>query len=131
MLKHLLTRGPDCPKVIATTHFHDVFHNDLLDPYKLPITFVHMQVLLAFDSNSTSSRRAGSLEEEDGPAIAPGEKITYLYKYVTPFSNRNPSLISACPCRVANGYSLHSHAITCAELFGVPKRVTSRAKYVR
>ncbi|PIL22345.1 hypothetical protein GSI_15033 [Ganoderma sinense ZZ0214-1] len=115
VLKHLLGRGLSCPKVIATTHFHDLFHNDLLSPYRLPISFVHMQVMLSLDmGNEAPNPRAPTASDEDDISdvrLGPGDKIVYLYK-------------------VVNGYSLHSHAITCAELFGVPKRVTSRAQYV-
>ncbi|KAM5533149.1 hypothetical protein V8D89_013197 [Ganoderma adspersum] len=118
VLKHLLGRGSDCPKVIATTHFHDLFHNDLLSPYRLPISFVHMQVMLSLDTGNGAldSREPTALGVDDDDDISdvrlgPGDKIVYLYK-------------------VVHGYSLHSHAITCAELFGVPKRVTSRAQYV-
>ncbi|KAI0688883.1 DNA mismatch repair protein MutS [Earliella scabrosa] len=112
VLKHLLSSGISCPKVVATTHFHDVFQNDLLSPYKLPITFVRMQVLLASDSSSSSvGGDTDPSEREENSSLGPGDRITYLYK-------------------VANGYSLHSHAITCAELFGMPRRITSRAQYV-
>ena len=49
----------------------------------LPIHFVHMQVLLASGSHSAPVGGLGSPDAEDGVArIAPGEKITYLYKYV-------------------------------------------------
>ncbi|KAI0755181.1 DNA mismatch repair protein MutS [Daedaleopsis nitida] len=117
VLKHLLERGASCPKVIATTHFHDVFQNDLLSPYKLPITFVHMQVLLVSSSHESSidPTDGNDTDDEDRDEsrvrITSGDRITYLYK-------------------VAHGYSLHSHAIACAELFGLSKRVTSRAQYV-
>ncbi|KAI1793251.1 muts domain V-domain-containing protein [Ganoderma leucocontextum] len=118
VLKHLLDRGSSCPKVIATTHFHDVFHNDVLSPYRLPISFVHMQVMLSLDkgNGALDSRELKTTGQDDDDDISDarlgsGDKIVYLYK-------------------VVNGYSLHSHAITCAELFGVPKRVTSRAQYI-
>ncbi|KAI0770485.1 DNA mismatch repair protein MutS [Fomes fomentarius] len=110
VLKDLLERGASCPKVIATTHFHDVFQNDLLSPYKLPITFVHMQILLESRSDRSLSHNPDD-DEDNSIVVASGDRITYLYK-------------------VAGGYSLHSHAIQCAELFGLPKRVTSRAQYV-
>ncbi|KAI9464933.1 DNA mismatch repair protein MutS [Lactarius psammicola] len=44
VLRHLLARGSDCPKVIATTHFHELFSTGILEPQKLPITFVHMEL---------------------------------------------------------------------------------------
>ncbi|KAH9846354.1 muts domain V-domain-containing protein [Lenzites betulinus] len=116
VMKYLLARGASCPKVIATTHFHELFHNDLLSPHKLPVTFLHMQVLLATGSDNKpavleSDMMGDSDDDASRAPLAPSDKITYLYK-------------------VADGYSLHSHAITCAELFGVPRRVTTRARYV-
>ncbi|OJT13826.1 MutS protein -like protein [Trametes pubescens] len=113
VLKHLLESGTFCPKVIATTHFHEIFHNDLLSPHKLPITFLHMQVLLASSETNAGVLGEHTLEgsdDDETTRLAPSDKITYLYK-------------------VASGYSLHSHAITCAEIFGVPRRVTARARY--
>ncbi|KAH7919581.1 hypothetical protein BV22DRAFT_1108014 [Leucogyrophana mollusca] len=131
VLKHLLNRGADCPKVLAATHFHEVFRKDLFDPRTLPVTFLHMQVMFTSDSgevlgNSRSattatSSRASNIDhdrddpstenEEAGHKIAPGEKITYLY-------------------RVSQGLSLNSHAAQCAAMFGVPQRVVQRAQYV-
>ncbi|KAJ7935731.1 DNA mismatch repair protein MutS [Mycena leptocephala] len=121
VLKHLLNRGPNCPKVLAATHFHDVFREDLLDPDTVPITFLHMQVMFTsssgqiLDPNSphrlvkpTLDSAAGSQDAHDARK---GEKITYLY-------------------RVAEGLSLDSHAAKCAEIFGVPSRIVQRAQHV-
>jgi DNA mismatch repair protein MSH5 len=90
VLKHLLNRGPNCPKVLAATHFHDVFREDLLDPDTVPITFLHMQVMFTsssgqiLDPNSphrlvkpTLDSAAGSQDAHDAKK---GEKITYLYR---------------------------------------------------
>ena len=89
MLKHLLGSGSSCPKVIATTHFHDLFHNDLLSPYRLPISFVHMQVMLSLDTGNGAlgPRETTALGVDDDDDISdvrlgPGDKIVYLYKYV-------------------------------------------------
>ncbi|KAI0947282.1 hypothetical protein AcV7_009742 [Taiwanofungus camphoratus] len=125
VLKHLANRGSTCPKVLVATHFHDVFSDDLLCPRSLPITFAHMQVLLATSrgdvlATSDTTGETGCLGsdagedeegEEAGRQISPGERITYLYK-------------------VAKGLSLDSHAATCAEIFGIPRRVARRARYV-
>ncbi|KAF9242539.1 muts domain V-domain-containing protein [Melanogaster broomeanus] len=116
VVKHLLDRGRDCPKVLAASHFHDVFRKDLLDPHKLPIAFLHMQVLFASNTGEvldtdgilTSPSRS---EHNVSRGLAPGEKITYLY-------------------RVAPGLSLCSHAAQCAAMFGLPRRIVSRAQYV-
>ncbi|KAF8158870.1 muts domain V-domain-containing protein [Mycena galopus ATCC 62051] len=122
VLKHLLNRGPDCPKVLAATHFHDVFREDLLDPDAVAITFLHMQVMFTSSSGhiidgasphylvkpSLGSANADSAHAHD---TKKGEKITYLY-------------------RVAEGLSLDSHAAKCAEIFGVPSRIVQRAQHV-
>lgn len=63
----------------------------MLDPHKFPITFLHMQVLftsskgnlnpgdmsISGDSDSTNHERV-----EPTSVVAPGEKITYLYRYL-------------------------------------------------
>ncbi|KAF8627457.1 hypothetical protein AX17_006270 [Amanita inopinata Kibby_2008] len=110
VLMHLLQRGVNCPKVIAATHFHDVFQHGLLDPCSVPIAFRHMQIM--FTSSTGSVLTDDEMASNDGYfAIRPGEKITYLY-------------------RVAEGLSLESHAAKCAEIFGIPSRVVQRAQYV-
>ncbi|OCH92840.1 hypothetical protein OBBRIDRAFT_725988 [Obba rivulosa] len=125
VLKHFAERGSRCPKVFAATHFHDIFSDDILDPRSLPITFVHMQVLLTttqgllFGANvgetekiATDLDSIGNRHADEGvQSLRPSEKITYLY-------------------RVANGLSLDSHAAICAEIFGVPPRIAKRAQYV-
>ncbi|KAJ7175937.1 muts domain V-domain-containing protein [Mycena filopes] len=109
VLKHLLNRGPNCPKVLAATHFHDVFREDLLDPDSVPITFLHMQVM--FTSSTGQLLDSASTTGHDAQGVRKGEKITYLY-------------------RVAEGLSLDSHAAKCAEIFGVPSRIVQRAQHV-
>ncbi|KAH8998418.1 muts domain V-domain-containing protein [Lactarius akahatsu] len=103
VLQHLLARGSDCPKVIATTHFHELFSTGMLEPQNLPITFVHMEVMF--------TTRTGEIISSGSPEVTKGESITYLY-------------------RAVNGLSLESHAARCAELFGVPAHVVQRAQYV-
>ncbi|KAJ7675742.1 DNA mismatch repair protein MutS [Mycena polygramma] len=123
VLKHLLNRGPDCPKVLVATHFHDVFREDLLDPDTVPITFLHMQVMFTSSSGQildpNSPHRLvkptlNSAASQDGHGASKGEKITYLYRQVA----------------VAEGLSLDSHAAKCAEIFGVPSRIVERAQHV-
>ncbi|KAI0260251.1 DNA mismatch repair protein MutS [Gloeopeniophorella convolvens] len=103
VLKHLLARGAGCPKVIATTHFHEVFGAGMLEPQKLPITFIHMEIMFATGD--------GEIIDDASRGVTKGENITYLY-------------------RAVNGLSLESHAARCAELFGVPAHVVQRAQYV-
>lgn len=90
VLKDLLDRGPECPKVLAATHFHDVFREDMLDPTTAPISFRHMQVMFT-SSDGTIIEGNGSLdsstladESQDRRmsdySVRTGEKITYLYR---------------------------------------------------
>ncbi|KAI0061404.1 hypothetical protein BV25DRAFT_1870738 [Artomyces pyxidatus] len=112
VIKHLLDRGVECPKVLATTHFHDVFRSAMLEPHMLPISFVHMEVMFSTSSGevvpmSDSSSETGFSQR----TLAKGEQFTYLY-------------------RVANGLSLDSHAVQCAKIFGIPTHVVERAQYI-
>ncbi|KAG2102216.1 DNA mismatch repair protein MutS [Suillus discolor] len=121
VIKHLLNRGSQCPKVLAATHFHEVFQKDMLDPHKFPIMFFHMQVLFTSSKGNNLNPGDVSISEdldltdherlEPTFVAAPGEKITYLY-------------------RVSPGLSLNSHAAQCATMFGLPSRIAQRAQYV-
>ena len=82
VVKHLLGRGEECPKVLVATHFHDVFREDILNPADLPITFCHMQVMF-----TASDGRSISTDTDDASTttkILPNDKITYLYRSVNP-----------------------------------------------
>ncbi|KAF7365135.1 MutS 5 [Mycena venus] len=134
VLKHFLNRGQNCPKVLAATHFHDVFREDLLDPHAVPITFLHMQVMFTssngqiIEPNSShhlvkptlAESANASQSEPDARGTRKGEKITYLYRQANP---------EACNT-VAEGLSMESHAAKCAEIFGVPSRIVQRAQHV-
>lgn len=95
MLKELLDRGADCPKVLAATHFHEIFTADLFDSYSVPVTFLHMQVMFTTsdgDGSVSGARRgieqAQRWEEDDDDdvmSVRPGESITYLFRYVFSF----------------------------------------------
>ncbi|KAF9554712.1 hypothetical protein CPC08DRAFT_744416 [Agrocybe pediades] len=126
VLRHLLNRGVNCPKVLIATHFHDLFNEDLLDPQAVPVSFRHMQVMFTSSTGAelessalhnthagrdTSPTSVSRDEDMNSVRVGPTEKITYLY-------------------RVAEGLSLESHAAKCAEIFGVPTRIVKRAQYV-
>lgn len=114
VLRHLLDRGPDCPKVLAATHFHEVFTEHLLNPSNVPITFCHMQVIFCENEDNSLESDSGSpliSSQKNGIRTGSGDNITYLYK-------------------VAEGLSLDSHAGKCAILCGLPGRIVQRARYV-
>ncbi len=77
ILKHLLARGSDCPKVIATTHFHELFSTGALEPRELPITFIHMEIMFA-------TRTGEIIDDASSTSITKGENITYLYRLLSP-----------------------------------------------
>lgn len=121
VLKHLLHRGSQCPKVLVATHFHDVFTDDIFDVENWPISFCHMQVMFTSDaptdaptttngseSGYTTSQTGAGRHVHQGPVK---EKITYLY-------------------RVAEGLSLNSHAAQCAANFGIPMPIVERAQHI-
>ncbi|SCV67929.1 BQ2448_50 [Microbotryum intermedium] len=111
-LQHLVDRGPQAPRTLATTHFHSVFANDLLSD-KLRIGFAHMQIIIN-DSSATSrsgtSKRAGGRvgRTSASSASTSSAEVTYLFK-------------------VAPGLSLNSHAAACASLFGIDDSTIQRA----
>ncbi|CAG8489217.1 10316_t:CDS:10 [Ambispora gerdemannii] len=59
VFEHLINRGLRCPKVIAATHFHEIFENNLMSP-DLPISLATMEIIK---------------DEQD-------DEITFLYRLV-------------------------------------------------
>lgn len=70
VLEHLLNLE-DPPKVIAATHFHEIFENDFL-PLRPGLQLGHMQVKLCEKSQQVE------------------DQVTYLYKFVPMFSLSHP-----------------------------------------
>lgn len=62
VFEHLLRRGPDCPKVLGATHFHEIFESGFLQA-RPSLGFAHMEVAV------------------DASVSAREEQITYLYNY--------------------------------------------------
>jgi DNA mismatch repair protein MSH5 len=83
LIKSLLNRGPHCPKVIAATHFHEVFVPGMLDPLTTPATFLHMRVVLTTSSgellNETDEENDADMEH-DSALTDPRQKLVYLYR---------------------------------------------------
>jgi DNA mismatch repair protein MSH5 len=130
VIKHLLNRGSSCPKVLVATHFHQV-NSEILSSPELSISFVHMQVMFTTSLGTVLPPNTSSAEDEDEEAVAaglrPGDKITYLYRYVW-FINR--LRLTDVLTRVAKGLARHSHAAKCAELCGLPRPIVERAQIV-
>ncbi|TFY75720.1 hypothetical protein EWM64_g8292 [Hericium alpestre] len=60
VLKSLVSHGPDCPKVVAATHFQDTFNQAMLDLQILPISFVHMEVMFTTHDGEIVTRHGRS-----------------------------------------------------------------------
>jgi DNA mismatch repair ATPase MutS len=67
VLEHLLNLE-DPPKVIAATHFHEIFENDFL-PLRPGLQLGHMEVKVCEESQQVE------------------DQVTYLYKFVPPLSS--------------------------------------------
>lgn len=92
MIKHFLNRSEQCPKIMAATHFFDIFGDDMLSA-SLPISYLHMDILIKTSSGWVDPNveagdwalddEATQQEGEEG-SIALREKdsepIVYLYK---------------------------------------------------
>ena len=80
VFEHLLQRGPDCPKVLGATHFHEIFESGFLQP-RPSLGFAHMEVRVDTDASEVDNQ------------------ITYLYNYRP---ERSTSSFGTC-CAAMNG----------------------------
>lgn len=100
-LRHLAAKGIECPRTIATTHFHDILRPDIL-PFDEPLGLLQ---IFHFEINLAAPLQArGAAAEFDSP-------LTFLY-------------------RLQPGKAHSSHAAHCARACGVPEDVVARAVYV-
>ncbi|KAF2276083.1 mismatch repair protein 5 [Westerdykella ornata] len=80
VFEHLLRLGTECPKVVAATHFHEIFETGVFRPQINP-TFGHMEVRIDTEASETE------------------EQITYLYNFC---NGRSTSSFGTC-CAALNG----------------------------
>jgi DNA mismatch repair protein MSH5 len=80
---HFIARGADCPKVLSTTHFHELFYDNILST-AMPIHFLHMEIIVTSSSGEILDVAGNTFDSDRGTtgnvAVKPGESITYLYK---------------------------------------------------
>lgn len=83
-IKHLIDRGPACPKILAATHFHQAAA-EILRLSDKRVSFVHMQVVFS----SSTGKPLAPVSGVDVPVVGSrsGDKITYLYRYRSTFSH--------------------------------------------
>lgn len=83
VLKHFISRGDNCPKVLSATHFHDLFEENLL-PVSPAIALLHMEVIMTLESGDIVDTSALGSPRSDGGSmemkLRPGENITFLYR---------------------------------------------------
>jgi DNA mismatch repair protein MSH5 len=98
VIKHLLNRGEDCPIVFAATHFHEVLNEEMLSPTQLPISFVHMAVLLTTSDGDILKNGGSSISDSNNEDRKTGlrlsDGVTYLFKYVDERYERKYLLIT-------------------------------------
>ncbi len=97
VLRHLLDKGVEAPKVLAATHFYEIFEVGALGP-QLGLGFAHMEV-------KVDRRRPGTQSSGESGL---GTEVTYLY-------NLRP------------GRSSESFGTQCAATNGVPAPIVQRA----
>ena len=100
VLTHLAARPASRkPKVLAATHFHEIFEGNLLRGKDVAFAFMDVQL------NETLLRQAGS----EAPGLAPEDQVTYLYS-------------------LRAGRSVASLGTVCAALNGVDAAIVARAE---
>lgn len=122
VLQHLLDRGVEAPKVLAATHFHEIFEVGYLAPQR-GLAFVHMEVRVdrrnhgstgdSSDEYSAAAAAAAAADHHDHPDHHHhhhhlGTEVTYLYNLLP-------------------GRSSESFGTQCAAMNGVPAVVVERA----
>lgn len=102
VLSHLLSLGNAAPKVLASTHFHEIFEQGLIKEDVLGLGLRQMEVVLAAGHPDQAS---SSLNQDYAHHI---KEITYLYN-------------------VRPGRSKLSYGAQCAAMNGVPETIVRRA----
>ncbi|KAL0142774.1 DNA mismatch repair protein MutS [Mucor lusitanicus] len=106
-LGYFLSKGDQCPKVIASTHFHDLVCKNILSVQD-GITLSQTEIM------SQTMQLQNNSEEGSRPESMPGKEneVVFLYRIV-------PS----------NGES-KSHGLWCASIAGLPAHTIERAAYL-
>ena len=100
VLQYFLSLGENSPKVIAATHFHEIFEHGYIVPQPR-LKFLHMEVRVDRSKSSGSSIASHGLNTE----------VTYLY-------NLRP------------GRSTLSYGAQCALMNGIPGSIVERANKI-
>ncbi|KAG1096434.1 hypothetical protein G6F42_018369 [Rhizopus arrhizus] len=107
VLGYFLSKGDQCPKVIASTHFHDLICKNILSAQD-GITLSQTEIMSQNIQNTENSNEGSHSE------LVPNkeDEVVFLYRIV-------PS----------NGES-KSHGLWCASIAGLPSHTIERAAYL-
>ena len=106
VLQHIVELGTETPKVLAATHFHEIFGLGLFDEATEPgLRHAHMQVRV--DRNHALTEVKGKNKQKRGFA-QPAEEVTYLYQ-------------------LQPGRSTLSYGTQCARMNAIPAPIVKRA----
>jgi DNA mismatch repair protein MSH5 len=145
LLKSLLNRGTECPKVLAATHFHDLFSRRHQSPavvfeHDELVSFVHMKIMFTnqhgdviADDMDTSMYESNGHADTIPTTVGPNDRMTYLYRchlshLLYPFSLC--FFLLTRRVRVAPGLATNSQAAQCAALFGLSPQIVRRGQWV-
>ncbi|TPX44569.1 hypothetical protein SeLEV6574_g04420 [Synchytrium endobioticum] len=101
-LDSLMDKGLECPKVVAATHFHEIYAHGLLKHLNDPICYNCAMEIIESDHtrHRSPSSAIGKVSEASGG-------VTFLY-------------------RVIRGHATRSLGAHCARLAGIPEHVVER-----
>ncbi|KAJ8662917.1 hypothetical protein O0I10_001093 [Lichtheimia ornata] len=98
-LEHFLSKGEQCPKVLAITHFHELLAHNIISPTEHRIKLLTMEIL----SQSCTIQSSSSQSKQQA------DEVVFLYR-VVPGSR-------AC----------NSYGAWCASIAGIPTPIVQRA----
>ncbi|KAI8636815.1 DNA mismatch repair protein MutS [Parasitella parasitica] len=114
VIGYLLSKGTQCPKIIASTHFHDLVCKNILtaqDGITLSQTEIMSQDIQAGDSSVNIHNNSKDMSSESS-ALHKEHQVVFLYRIVP------------------GGGDTQSHGIWCASIAGLPAHTLDRAAYL-
>ncbi|WEW55812.1 hypothetical protein PRK78_001245 [Emydomyces testavorans] len=114
LFEYFLSLKDECPKVVAATHFHEIFENGFLLE-RPELQFGHMEVRI------------------DPAALELENQITYLYKLVAVLYRQRIGIVEIMLIETTSfrvGRSSESFGTICAAINGIDSAIVSRANEI-
>ena len=137
LFTHLLERGVESPKVLAATHFHEIFEMGYLPPERYPdLAFAHLQVRidkqapmesLASSTYTTGSTRRPGTTTTTTRTMAGDASSNDIHSVHYPYDGQKGKLSVTYLYTLRPGRSTCSYGTQCATLNGIPAAVVQRA----